>query len=181
MKSKAALIMIVLFPYLAVALIVLCLMGLMNFENPLIQDFMFFIPIIFILLNALLFIGTFVIVLRAMYRSFREYTDPKKLLLHTLLIKLLHLPAYGILFFMSAAAMNPFLMILIPIFLFVAGSSMTFGGLIGLSAVQVARSEGEISLSSSILFSILQFFPGADVLSGIFLMIRLGSSAEQEN
>ncbi|MDO4720240.1 MAG: hypothetical protein Q4A78_06225 [Peptostreptococcaceae bacterium] len=181
MKSKAALIMIVLFPYLSIALIVLCLMGLMNFENPLVQEFMFFVPIIFILLNTLLFIGTLMIVLRMMYRSFRKYADLKKLLLHTLLIKLLHLPAYGILFFMSAAAMNPFLMILIPIFLFVAGSSMTFGGLIGLSAVQSARSAGEITLPSSILFSILQFLPGADVLSAIFLTIRLGSAEERES
>lgn len=179
MKSRAALIMIVLFPYLAIALIVISLMGLMNFQDPRIQSFLFFIPLIFFFLYLLLLVGSLGLVLSAMYRNFREYRDPRGLLLHTLIIKLLHLPSYGILVFMSAAAMNPFLMILIPIFMITAVSAMIFGGLIGICTMQAARSEGVISLSQAILFSILQFIPGVDILSGIFLMIRLRGSSER--
>lgn len=172
MKNKVALIMIVLFPYFAIGSIFLSLATLANSEESLASQFFFLSPFVFISVIPLFLLATSVLAIRALYRNLKEGTDAQKLLWQTLLIKLLHLPGYVILLIVIAVVFNPFLMILIPLIFFIGISTMVFGGLFGVSAVQILRREGKLSSVSSIAFSLMQFILVMDIGSLIFLLWR---------
>lgn len=115
-------------------------------------------------------INTIVIIVR----SFRGNKDVEDVVKLNMLIKLIHIPAYVLIFFMGAVTMiTIFTSVLSLVFVFLDMITIICTGAIGLSSAMKCKRAGLISGLRALVYGIIQFIFCIDIVSAVMLYMNI--------
>jgi len=121
-----------------------------------------------------LYIAALICSLSIFIKSLVTKRNARELLRLNLVIKLVHIPAYVIIFILGLAFMITIFTFAISIVLMILDVMTIFlSGLIGLSGVIRGYSEEKISMKSATIHGILQFVFCLDVISAVIVYRRV--------
>lgn len=164
MKKYLPYIPILLFPYFVAFALVCVFTG--TFMKTLFNNN------IFMLLETLmlLYIIALGFALYIFIRGFTKKQDVHEMLRINMIIKLVHIPAYLIIFVFGVICTITIFTIVITVLLMILdGMTIVLSGSVGLSGVLLSLKEKKISTNKAILHGMLQFVYCADIISSIVL------------
>lgn len=179
MKKYMQLILVILFPYIVILSLITIFYDdyLPKFiQTELETNGMLLIKTLFAI-YVLALISAIVVVVTC----FRKKEEAYKLLCASMVIKLIHIPAYLVIFLFScltfmAVVTLPF----ISIFIALDAMSIFLSGLIGLCGAIRAADEKKISRTAAIIIGILQFMFCVDVIVSIVAYIAVRTTKKTE-
>lgn len=164
MKKNLPFISIILFPYFVAFALICIFTG--TFMNTVFNNNIF-------MLLAALFLLYFVALACAIYVFIRGLTkkqDAHEILRINMLIKLVHIPAYLLIFVVGVICTITIFTIVITVLLMILDvMTIVLSGLVGLSGVIVSFKEKKISAGRAVLHGMLQFVYCGDIISSIVL------------
>lgn len=157
MKKYLSLFFVVIFPYIPV--ILSTINGL---------------PFRFTLWSSVvLYFIAFAASMANLFLSVYKSRDFRELALFNMIIKLLHIPAYLILFFIGFAGLLSIKFVAITLIVFLYDCCvMLLSGLVGISAALRAKAEGRINTGWTVFFCISSFVFCIDVILAVVLFIE---------
>lgn len=164
MRRYFQLLLVILFPYLVVLALVCIYKGYFMetvFHN---NAYPFLIALIVLYVTAL------VCSVAVFINSLVKKWNAQELLCINMVIKLIHIPAYLLIFFIGLASLITIFTFAISIFLmFLDGMTILLSGLIGLGGVIRSLKENKLSKRAAVIHGILQFVFCADIISSIII------------
>lgn len=176
MKRLLLLSPVILFPYFILFAVVCIFTGFLMesvFSNNAL-NLLFILLVIYIIA----LISSIAVFIASLVRK----SDAKELLRVNMIIKLIHVPAYIIIFFMGLAGFITIFTVVISLALMILDVMTIFlTGLIGLGGVIKGFREQKLSLKSAIIHGILQFVFCADVFSAVIVYRRVKRAFTNES
>jgi hypothetical protein len=162
MRKYLPYILIILFPYLFVFALVCIFTG--TFMDTLFNNNAF--SLLFLLI--ILYIATFVSAIAVFIAGFAKKKNSLEVLRINMIIKLIHIPAYLLIFvFGLLCTLTIFTIGFNIVLMILDGMTIALSGLIGIGGIIRGLRENKISIKKAAMHGILQFVYCADIISSI--------------
>jgi len=165
-----------LFPYLII-LAIICIFT--NFGN--IMELLFNNNALYVLATLMIiYVFALVCTIIQVILNIRSKISSKQLLFTNMMIKLIHIPAYIVIFLFGVLNLITIFTIGISIILMILdGMTIFLTGLIGLSGIIRGLFEKKLSPKNVLIYGIFQFIFCIDVISSIFLYKKIKNNIEK--
>ncbi|MDF2905515.1 MAG: hypothetical protein K0R34_836 [Herbinix sp.] len=160
MKKLLPFYAIVLFPYLIVFILISIFKGYFT------DDFLLFLLITLVVL----YVVAIVCAIAGFMKGVTKKYQPQEILRINMMIKLLHIPAYLLIFvFGLLCTITIFTIGVTVVLMILDGMTIVLSGLVGLGGIIGSLREKKISTNKAVIHGILQFVYCADVISSIVM------------